>query len=96
MENKTPDLSSIMEMLSKNPDILKGAGEMFAGMSKSGENSGENHEEKREYGNGEKLIDAIKPYLSPSRQRAVEAIKKFGNMGDIMKMLNLRGGGGDV
>ena len=106
MDNNAPDLSGMFEMLTKNPEMLKKASEMLSGMSggkassetptdaQGEERRGarEEHEENR----GAKLLDALKPYLSPSRRRAVDSIKQFEHMGEIMKLLGMKGGGDNV
>ena len=105
MDNNAPDLSGMFEMLTKNPEMLKKASEMLSGMS-GGKASSETPpdaqgEERRgarsENDNrGAKLLDALKPYLSPSRRRAVDSIKQFEHMGEIMKLLGMKGGGDNV
>ena len=104
MDNNTPDLSGMFEMLTKNPEMLKKASEMLSGMSggKATDTQTEPQGEERrgvreEHDNrGAKLLDALKPYLSPSRRRAVDSIKQFEHMGEIMKLLGMKGGGDNV
>ena len=104
MDNNTPDLSGMFEMLTKNPEMLKKASEMLSGMSggKATDTQTETQGEERsgareEHDNrGAKLLDALKPYLSPSRRRAVDSIKQFEHMGEIMKLLGMKGGGDNV
>ena len=110
MDNNTPDLSGMFEMLTKNPEMLKKASEMLSGMSggkaQFGGNAPDTQAEtqgderrgaREEHDNrGAKLLDALKPYLSPSRRRAVDSIKQFEHMGEIMKLLGMKGGGDNV
>ena len=111
MDNNVPDLSGMFEMLTKNPEMLKKASEMLSGMSGGkAESVGNAHEtppdaqgeerrgarEEHEENRGAKLLDALKPYLSPSRRRAVDSIKQFEHMGEIMKLLGMKGGGDNV
>ena len=107
MDNNTPDLSGMFEMLTKNPEMLRKASEMLSGMSggKTNEAPTEPQDEERRGArekndnrgaSGAKLLDALKPYLSPSRRRAVDSIKQFEHMGEIMKLLGMKGGGDNV
>ena len=108
MDNNVPDLSGMFEMLTKNPEMLKKASEMLSGMSGGKAESVGNAPETppetpnvdrigaRNDSHGEKLLDALKPYLSPSRRRAVDGIKQFGKMEEIIKLIGLKGGGDNV
>lgn len=103
-DSKTPDLSGMIELIQKNPELLKTAMGLLSSVSEKKEEkpsldmtalsnlmptvTGESSGKKEGLDRRAALLSALKPYLSPERREVIDRMMSFSRVGDLIKTFN--------